>query len=140
MQSANYSPPERSSFPDLMKVINGEFTAIQYYQHLANLAPNETIKQRILEIRADEEAHFKQFVHLFVCLMGYYPTPQITENMPTDFKSGVLHSFFDEQQTNEFYRHIATSCPEPVIKHLFFETAADEQNHAVWFLYFLTSS
>ncbi|WP_341322520.1 hypothetical protein NSQ62_03375 [Solibacillus sp. FSL H8-0523] len=53
MQPTNYASPARSSFPDLMKAINGEFTVIHYYQHLANLAPNETIKKRILEIRAD---------------------------------------------------------------------------------------
>ena len=122
---------------DLLTAINGEFAAIQYYEHLANLAPNEAIKKRILEIRADEEGHFKKFVHLYVCLMGHYPSPQITAPMPSDFKSGVLHSFIDEQKTNEFYRHIATSCPEPFVHKLFFEIAADEQNHAVWFLYFL---
>ena len=53
LQPTNYASPARSSFPDLMKAINGEFTVIHYYQHLANLAPNETIKKRILEIRAD---------------------------------------------------------------------------------------
>ena len=35
---------------DLAEALNGEFNAIRFYEHLAQLAPNEEVKKRILEI------------------------------------------------------------------------------------------
>jgi len=70
-------------------------------------------------------------------LTGKQATPQITIQCPADYKSGILASFIDEQETVDFYHDIARSTNNPVIKDAFTQASADEQNHAVWFLYFM---
>jgi len=66
---------------DISKAINGEYTAIYCYELLANQAPNDEIKNRILEIRNDEIRHYETFWYLYISLTGKQPTPQITKNV-----------------------------------------------------------
>lgn len=120
-----------------MKAINNEYTTVSCYELLANQAPNAETKKRILEIRNDEIRHYETFWQLYFSLTGKQVSPQITKQCPGDFKSGVLAAFIDEQETVDFYHDIARSTNNPIIKEAFTQAAADEQNHAVWFLYFM---
>nr|WP_313894463.1 ferritin-like domain-containing protein [Psychrobacillus sp.] len=122
---------------DLTKAINGEYKAIYCYEQLANQAPNEQIKSRILEIRNDEIRHYEAFAHLYLSLTRLQPTPQMTNDCPEDYILGILAAFHDEQETVDFYHEIARSTHNPFIKDAFTQASADEQNHAVWFLYFM---
>ena len=70
-------------------------------------------------------------------MTGKQPTPQITKQCPADYKNGIQAAFIDEQETVDFYHEIARSTNNPIIKDAFTQTSADEQNHAVWFLYFM---
>lgn len=88
---------------DILKAINGEYTAISCYEILVTQASNTEIKNRILEIRNDET-----FWHPYFSLTRKQASPQITKQCPTDYKSGILAAFIDEQ------------------------------NHAVWYLCFMT--
>ena len=124
---------------NILKAINDEYTTISCYELLANQAPNTEIKNRILEIRDDEVRHYETFWYLYISLTGKQPTPQITKQCPTDYKSGVLAAFIDEQETVDFYHDIARSTDNPAIKDAFTRASADEQNHAVWFLYFMNN-
>lgn len=122
---------------DLTKALNGEYNAIHFYEHLARLAPNDEIRNRILEIRKDEMRHYHGFSYIFTCLTGQQPSPQITEALPTDFKNGVITAFHDEQDAVEFYHRVARETNIPYVSNEFRSNASDEQNHAVWFLYFM---
>jgi len=46
----------------------------------------------------------------------------------------------DEQKTVDFYMEIADDSTNQFIKDAFKRAAVDEQNHAVWFLYFYTKA
>jgi rubrerythrin len=122
---------------DISKAINGEFHAIYCYEILANQAPNIELKNRILEIRNDEIRHYSMFAQIYISLTGNQPTPQITKQCPKDYKSGVLAAFIDEQETVDFYHEIARKYNNVVIRDAFTQASADEQNHAVWYLYFM---
>lgn len=122
---------------DISKAINGEYHAIHCYEQLANQAPNLEIKNRILEIRNDEIRHYHLISHIYTSHTGKQPSPQLTEPCADNFRSGVLASFMDEQETVDFYHSIARETNDIFIKDSFQQAAADEQNHAVWFLYFL---
>ena len=124
---------------DILKAIDGEFTAIACYELLANQAPNDEIKKRILEIRNDEIRHYETFWYLYISLTGKQPSPEITRQCPADYRSGVLASFIDEQETVDFYHNIARNTDNPVVRDAFTRASADEQNHAVWYLYFLNN-
>lgn len=121
---------------DLEKAINGEYSAIYCYAKLANLAEKENIRKQILEIRQDEIKHFQQFESIYVSLTGKRPQPTLTEKCRDDYKRGLEFALQDEQQTVDFYLEIADYTTSPYIKEVFRRAAADEQNHAVWFLYY----
>ena len=55
----------------LEKAINGEYSAIQCYEKLAKMAPNQKERKQILEIREDEMKHFQVFSQLYINLTGY---------------------------------------------------------------------
>ena len=59
---------------DLTKALNGEYNAIRFYEQLAQLAPNEEVRNRILEIRKDEMRHYHGFSYIFTCLTGQQPS------------------------------------------------------------------
>lgn len=122
---------------DLSNAINGEFTAIHFYDQLAKLAPNDETKSRILEIRKDEIRHFQGYSSLYTCLTGHQPSPQLVGALPTNFNNGLRAAFHDEQEAVEFYLRVARQWNNPFISDQFRANASDEQNHAVWFLYFM---
>lgn len=121
---------------DIEKAINGEYSAINCYAKLANLTSNENERKQILEIRQDEIRHFQQFGQIYVNLTGKQPQPKITEECPDVYLNGLEFALQDEQRTVDFYLEIADETTNQYIKKVFHRAAADEQNHAVWFLYY----
>jgi rubrerythrin len=122
---------------DIQKAINGEYGAIECYDKLSKMAKTQVEKDQILEIRQDEIRHFEEFSRIYRDLTGRQPVAEIIEKCPDQYKEGVEFAFRDEQETVDFYLDIADKSQNPVIKETFRRAAADEQNHAVWFLYFL---
>ncbi len=120
-----------------MKAIDGENSAIHCYEKLAGQTDNRNIKKQIEDIRKDEIRHFQTFSYLYQAITGKQHTPKRTEKCPDRFLSGLHAAFLDEQKTVDFYHEVARSTTDPVIKDAFSQAAADEQNHAVWFLYFI---
>ncbi|MEH6944261.1 ferritin-like domain-containing protein [Bacillus sp. JJ722] len=125
---------------NIEKAINGEFSAINCYAHLAKIAPNEQERKQILEIRKDEKKHFKEFSQIYFNLTGMQPQPKITEDCPKQYIEGLEFALKDEQETVDFYLSISDDSNNAYIKETFRRAAADEQNHAVWFLYFYTKT
>jgi len=125
---------------DVEKAINGEYSAIDCYARLANLSPSQKQRERILEIRQDEIKHYQQFVRIYQSLTGRPPQPKIEEECPSVYKNGLEFALEDEQKTVDFYLEISDYATDPFIKETFRRAAADEQNHAVWFLYYFTKA
>lgn len=123
---------------DILKAINGEYSSIHCYQKLAQMAPSEKEKKQILEIREDEMRHYQNFTQLYVAMTGKQPKVAVTEECPNTYKEGIEFALIDEQNTVDFYHSVADKATDVTIKHAFNRAAADEQNHAVWFLYFFT--
>ncbi|WP_409250997.1 ferritin family protein [Bacillus sp. SCS-153A] len=125
---------------DIQRAINGEYSAILCYEELSKKAKTLEEKEQILEIQQDEKRHFKEFIKIFKSLTGTKPAPKVTEDCPAQYKKGLQAAFKDEQDTVDFYLEIADKADDLTIKRVFQRAAAEEQNHAVWFLYFLTAS
>jgi rubrerythrin len=126
---------------EIEKAINGEYNAIHCYAKLANSAPNEKEKSRILEVRQDEIKHHQQFEQIYTKLTGRKPLPQkLGEECPDIYLDGLEFALQDEQITVDFYLEVADGASDPFIKESFRRAAADEQNHAVWFLYYFTKN
>lgn len=143
MYSSNYYDWYRQNeklIRDIEKAINGEFSAINCYAKLANMAPNAAERNQILEIRNDEIKHFYQFVQIYTNLTGQQPKPQITEECPNTYLQGLEFAIQDEQKTVDFYLEISDETSDAHLKELLRRIAADEQNHAVWFLYYFVKT
>jgi len=125
---------------NIEKAINGEYSAIDCYARLANMAPHKKEREQILEIRQDEIKHYQQFVQIYRGLTGIPPQPKITEKCPGVYLRGVELALEDEQKTVDFYMEIADSVTDPFLKEVFRRAAIDEQNHAVWFLYYFSKA
>lgn len=123
---------------DISKAINGQYSAIACYTKLAEMAPTEEERKQILEIRQDEIRHYQEFYQIYVAMTGTRPTPQRTETCPVSYREGLQFALKDEQNTVDFYHNIAEKAHDAHIKKKFERAAADEQNHAVWFLYYYT--
>ncbi|MEC1261619.1 ferritin-like domain-containing protein [Bacillus swezeyi] len=142
-----YVQPYNPAFPvrqnnklikDIERAVNGEHSAVVCYQKLAQMAQDSAVKKQILEIRQDEIRHFNTFLRFYMSLSGKKPDIKITEPCPDQYRAGLEFALKDEQETVDFYLDIADDAKNQSIKKAFKRAAADEQNHAVWFLYFLT--
>lgn len=122
---------------DIQKAINAEYSAVTCYKKLAKMAPTKEEKNKILEILKDEKRHLEEFNRIYKHLTGKDATFQIIEECPHKYTAGIEFAFKDEQEAVDFYLDIADKAQEPIIKERFQRAAADEQNHAVWFLSFL---
>ncbi len=124
---------------DIATAINGEYSAIICYEQLAKIAPDEEAGKQILEIRQDEVRHYQLFSGIYKALTGSPYTAQMSEPCPQSYADGLHASFKDEQVTTDAYLDIAEKAAHPYIQTVFRRAAADEQNHAVWFLYLITA-
>lgn len=123
---------------DLEKAINGEYSAINCYAKLAEMAPTDKVRDRIREIRKDEKRHLQVFSQIYTNLTGSQPNPKQIEECSDSFVRGLENAMEDEQNTVDFYLNVADETSNHYVRDAFRRAAADEQNHAVWFLYFLT--
>lgn len=123
---------------EIAKAINGEYSAIRCYGYLAKIAATEEEKKVILEIRQDELRHLQTFSQMYITLTGTQPSPRVIEPCPQVYREGLEAALKDEQETVDFYLDIAEKAEDLYIKEHFKRAAADEQNHAVWFLYYYT--
>ncbi|NUK30513.1 ferritin-like domain-containing protein [Parageobacillus sp. VR-IP] len=121
---------------DIEKAINGQYSAIQCYAKLAKMAPTDRERVQILEIRNDEIKHYQRFTQIYVNLTGMQPDVKVIEECPNTYVEGLEYALKDEQETVDFYLDISDETNDPYIKEVFRRAAADEQNHAVWFLYY----
>lgn len=124
---------------NVAKAIDGEYSATVCYEQLIRQAPTSEERRKIREIRADEERHLQIFSEIYRSLTGRQHRPQMTEACPPTYREGLRAAFKDEQKTVDFYLDIADQAPTAFIRRQFRRAAADEQHHAVWFLYYLTN-
>ncbi|MBO8157590.1 MAG: DUF2202 domain-containing protein [Bacillaceae bacterium] len=124
----------------LQKAINGQYSAIICYKKLIEMAPTEEEKYQIREIRNDEKRHLKEFSDIFENMTGQKPEMKVIEECPDTYYEGLKAAFKDEQVTADFYLDIAEKARDNDVKETFLRASADEQNHAVWFLYYLMTN
>lgn len=122
----------------LEKAIDKEHTAIHCYDKMANNAPSHQEKQRILEIRQDELNHFDQFSYIYESYTGKRHNPKLVEECHDDYADMLKVAFENEQEAVDDYLEMSDLPLQSHIRRAFRRAAADEQNHAVWFLAFFT--
>ncbi|KIL47120.1 ferritin family protein [Jeotgalibacillus campisalis] len=135
-----YSDHDRQMMNDIQKAINAEYSAIACYEKLAQVAPAQDVRDKILEIQQDEKRHLNEFSSIYMSITGTQPMYKFIEKCPDQYRAGLEFAFEDEQKAVDSYLEIADKAQNTYIKNRFRRAAADEQNHAVWFLYLLQKS
>ncbi len=118
----------------IAQAIDGEYTAICCYAQLIAQAPTDEERRQINEIRNDEIRHYQVFSQIYSSMTERCHQAQMNGQCPPRYTDGILAAFQDEQKTVDFYLELADSAQDPYTKEQFKRAAADEQNHAVWFL------
>jgi rubrerythrin len=117
---------------DISKAIIGEAHAYNFYQKLAELAPNVQDRQVILSIQRDEARHYHWFTMILSRLGGQQPQIPAGE-LPENYKEGLRTAIRDELEAAAFYQDIASRATSPFIQMHFMHASHDEQRHASWF-------
>ncbi|GGF16852.1 hypothetical protein GCM10010954_14410 [Halobacillus andaensis] len=128
--------PDTQLLNDIQKAINAEYSAVACYEKLAKMSPTQDERNKILEIQKDEKRHLEEFSKIFTNLTGRQPSYQIIEECPDNYRAGIEFAFKDEQEAVDFYLDTSDKAQDFTIKDRFRRAASDEQNHAVWFLFF----
>lgn len=118
--------------------ITSEYNAIHCYEVLMNEARTETEKRQIAEIRNDEVRHYHTFSALYHQLTGRTYSAHQTEMCPNTYPEGLRHAIESEQNAVDFYLESGDEAHNPHVRSVYYRIAKDEQQHAVWFLYFYT--
>lgn len=129
--------PDTQLLNDIQKAINAEYSAISCYEKISKMAPTLDERNKILEIQKDEKRHLTEFSRIYTNLTGKQPSYQLIERCPDKYRAGIEFAFKDEQGAVDFYLDISEKAQDITIKDRFRRAASDEQNHAVWFLYFI---
>ncbi|REE91497.1 rubrerythrin [Paenibacillus taihuensis] len=124
--------------PDISRAIIGEVHAYQFYQRLAELAPNEQDRQTILRIQRDEAKHYRWFSTILSNLGGQQPQIPAGE-LPISFRDGVRTAINHELETAAFYQDVAYRATDRPIEMHFTHAMHDEQRHASLFQLMLSS-
>ncbi|RFU62897.1 ferritin-like domain-containing protein [Peribacillus glennii] len=135
-----YRQQDHDLITNIAKAIDGEFNAIQCYNKLLKMVPTTKEKNVISEIIKDENDHLGKFTQIYFKLTGRQPDVAKSNDCPKRLKDIFEFSFEDEQESVDFYLDIANATDDENIREVFTRAAADEQNHAIWFLYFLTKT
>ncbi len=118
----------------------GEQDAIDYYEKLAQMAPNENFARVIMGFREDEMKHLGNSKALFKRLSGQSPElPPVKQPRIRSFQEGLEQAIFDELGAYEAYRNIYLDNDQPIIRNIFFENLTDEMEHAAKINFMLTA-
>ncbi|WP_280770926.1 ferritin-like domain-containing protein [Salipaludibacillus daqingensis] len=122
---------------ELKETINQKYSAKHRYQQLIHDSNNHQTEV-IATIMEDENKHYEQLSDMYQHLTGRKPDPVIFNDWFKNSEEDFSDLFKAEQKNVKLYLNLSTKAPTPLFRRQFERAAAEEQNHAVWFLYLLT--
>lgn len=117
----------------LLKTIMDEATAIEFYERLASVAPDNYSRETIESIRGDEQTHLEAFGKLYVYLVGRNPQYKIIPVQFSDYREGLFLAYKGEIEAIEFYKENILATLDQLIRDTYFFAMTDEQEHAIQF-------
>lgn len=117
----------------LVKGMEGESEAIDFYTRLAKMAPDKIGREAVEHALADERVHLKLFINLYKQLSGKSPNYNKPKKKFDDFKEGIMIAFNDELEAYESYRDAYLLTQNQMIRDVFFQAMSDEIEHAARF-------
>jgi rubrerythrin len=143
---------------DLLRAINDEAEAINFYRVLYDMATNDLHRDYIKEARDDEKRHFNLLSRLYRKLVGADPVIELRghhrrgssssssssshhhHHHPPKFSfvEGIQRAFDDEQAAYILYRDLILMTSLPAVRDILIIPLTDENEHAQKFNWIFT--
>ncbi|WP_085524395.1 ferritin family protein [Tuberibacillus sp. Marseille-P3662] len=122
----------------IMKGIQGEAQAIDFYTRLIKQAPNERQRDSIQHALDDEKIHLQQFSQLYTELSGREPNYTFNPVQFRQYHEGLYKAYDSELEAYEMYRDVYLSTTDQRVRDIFLRAFTDEIEHAsrFSFMYF----
>ena len=133
MEEEHYRQLMNYLIQQLNQSIASEATSIDFYNQLAEVAPNEVHKQNILKILEDEKEHLRLFINLFIQITGNQPVYEASKVAVTSYEEGMKTAYERELKDFKTYRDIYLLIDHPMMRDIFLRTFTDEMEHATRF-------
>lgn len=117
------------------RALRGEYNAIQAYGQLADMSPNDHLRQIILSIQDDESGHLQEFSRIYAQLTGAKQVSVEQSPLPSSFENGIEESIQDELKDSKFYQDTSLYTTDRRIQKSLLYASHDEARHATWFSY-----
>ncbi|WP_226087936.1 cupin domain-containing protein [Mesobacillus sp. S13] len=117
----------------LLAGIKGEASAVDFYNRLAQSAPNQRHKKAIQQALEDKQVHLKQFTDLFITLTGQSPQYQIEQVEFDSYQEGLKKAYETEVEDYHEFRNSYLLTQYLPVGNVFFRAFADEIEHATRF-------
>lgn len=114
----------------ILKAIEDEANAADFYRHLLKEAPNKLHCEFIKRAYEDEVEHLQIFTKLFLYYTDCEPKYCVTPACYPCYRDGLLKALVGELDAVEFYRNVQFSTMDQVIIDTFRMVMIDEQGHA----------
>ena len=130
MEEEHYRQLMNYLIQELNQSIVLEATSIDFYNRLAEVAPNEVYKQNILKIVEDEKEHLRLFINLFLQITGNQPVYEISKVVVSSFEEGLITAYERALKDFNTYRNIYLLIDHPMMRDIFLRAFTDEMEHA----------
>lgn len=124
----------------LVEAVYTEKEAITLLNQLTVLAPSHKEHNQLTIMKQEESRHLHQFTNAYYELTSHYPVVNDKDNCSILYRQGIQQLIEAKQNNVSFYLDGGDWLNEqdPILAQVFRRAAADEQQHAIWLVYFLT--
>lgn len=124
----------------LAEAIYTEKEAIALLNQLTVLAPTHKEHNQLTVMRQEENRHLHQFTTAYYELISHYPEVNDKGDCSILYRQGIQQLIEAKQNNVSFYLDVGDwlNKQDPILAQVFKRAAADEQQHAIWLVYFLT--
>lgn len=131
-----YMPRSQHAQPILDAIISGikrEASAIDLYDRLAQVAPNDEHKKDILQALEVKKFHLNEFTNLYSNLTGSQPMYETEQVAFQDYRNGLEKAQQAGVEGYEGYQKISSLIPYPLAQNVFLHASATEMENAARF-------
>ncbi|MCA0970888.1 ferritin-like domain-containing protein [Halobacillus litoralis] len=122
---------------EIVKSIEAEATAIEFYTRLAKEAPTKAAEEDVVHALEDEKVHLQEFTNLYTRITGAPPEYTIQPVPFKNFKEGLQTAYRDELEAYESYRNLYLMTQDQTIRDVYLRGFTDEIEHAMRFGFLL---
>ncbi|MGO4889866.1 cupin domain-containing protein [Anaerobacillus sp. MEB173] len=103
----------------ILSAIKGEASAINLYQRLVSVVPNQKHKYDILQALERKKANFTQFTNVYLTLTGRQPRYKIDKVPFHSYREGLQKAYEAERKGQEEYQRSCILTQHPQVRNVF---------------------